>query len=174
MNKFYERFLSGTELWETDQYNFLTTYFEHEAAITAFVIALIVAAVLMILFYGVFGMKFPKLGENRWVWVICLVASFLITWVATDAVVIGSDVPLSGVFQSIDNQMPDVLENAGSDPEAIEAANIAKDTMYQELKDYCSFRMTLDLMNSLIGLLLFLLGSIVAKRFTKYSQNVPF
>ena len=187
MYKFYEMFLSGTELWENDSNNILPNYFDHYgAAVTAFIIAVVVAVVLLFIFYGIFGMLFPKIGENRWIWVACLVASFFITFGVTDAVVIGTDEPQTGLYANIETQMngdenasdpqynQGILERAGSDQQARDEAYDAQRTMVTELNDGCSFKRTLDILNSLISVGIFLLSSILVKRLTKYSQNVPF
>lgn len=174
MNKMYEMFLSETELWENDSYNFITNYFEQGAAVTSFLIALVVALVLLAIFYGIFGMLFPKVGENRWVWVVCLVASFGLTWIVTDSVVIGTMNQLSGLFGSINEQMKTVLESVGSvESDRMEVGN-AQNTIFTELEDGCSFNLTLDFINSLLSLVVFFIGSVLVKRVTKYSQNVPF
>ncbi|MCH5238712.1 MAG: hypothetical protein J1F38_00645 [Muribaculaceae bacterium] len=175
MESIYEPILSGTDLWDNDIYNFLPTYFaDAGAAISSFLIAFIVAAVFLVIFYFIFGMGFPKIGENIWVWVICLGASFGVTWVLTDVMIIGDPDTPSGIYEHIDNQMQDeVLPNAGGDQNAIQAANAQRDMMVQEIHDGCGFTLSLLLFNSFLAFFVYGLGSLGCKRLSKYGKNVP-
>jgi len=175
MYKLYEMLLSGAELWQNDLYNFLPTYFEtNGAATTTFVIAAVVALVLLAVFYGILGMFSAKLGGNRWIWAVCLVLSFGITWIVTDNTVIGDVNDLTGIFGSIDTQMSnEVLPNCGGVQEQIEEAQEVQRSFNNELTDGCDLNYTLLFWNSVFSFILFGVLSFLVKRLTKYSKNVP-
>lgn len=175
MEGVYEGVLSGTELWNGDVYNFLPTYFSDAgAAISSFFIAFIVACVFLVIFYFIFGNGFPKVGENIWVWVICLGASFGVTWILTDVMIIGDPNTPSGIYEHIDNHMQNVvLPNAGEDPDAQQAAYEERDKVVQEIHDGCSFTLSLLLFNSFLSFFVYGLGSLGVKRLSKYGKHVP-
>lgn len=174
MHSFYESFLSGTELWQNDNYNFLSNYFNAGgAATTSFLIAIIVAIVGLAIFYGIFGMKFPKVGSNRIVWLVIWVAVFGVTYLATDFFVIGDANNVTGIFDSMNTQVSELKNGAH-----VESIKVGYDTAYHamvyQLSSGCGFNLTLLLVNSAIAFVVYGLGSLGVKRLTKYSINVPF
>lgn len=178
MNKFYELCLGGTDLWLEDKYRFLQNYFVQEgASVTALLIAFIVALVALAIFYGIFGMFFPKVGENRWVWLGFLILTFVATWFITESVIIGNNDSLTGVYGSMDNWMSEnILPDCGTDQTEIAEAHQAYDTMVTNLQEgySCSLLVWLYGINSGISIFLYFLLSVGVKKLTKYSQNVPF
>lgn len=175
MEKLYS-LVSQCETWlMKDPNGFLQQYFMSENGFThAFLIALIVAIVCIAAFYGWIGMAVNKLA-NLVIWLSTLLVDAIVTFALTRIMVIGSNNMGTGIFHSITEKLPKVLETMGVDDEAgrsmiISQANMLKDS----LANGCDVTNYLLLTNVIVTVILFIIISLCVKGMTTHATHVPF
>lgn len=176
MDFLYQPILEGCDTWTTDVNSYLSHYFlstGEGAFTTTFGIAVGVAAIFLLIFYGLFGYVLDKFSTRLVYW-ITFGLTFLVTWVATNFIVIGSANALTGVFGSINDYKESLQIACGTDIAAVEELNVSTNALVQNLSDGCDVTLYLCLINSIVAVALFFLCSILVKRFTRYATAVPF
>ena len=170
-------FVTTLTTWEHyDPRGFLNNYFiENGAFVTCFLIALAVAVVGLLLFYGWIGMSSSKLSKLS-TWIVTFVCVGLITMAATQLVVIGSDASNSGFFGNATEYAQTKLR-----PAAIKISPEEGQKFEREFNDIrgkmdkgCDVVYVLDTWNMGISLIIFFVGSLGVKRLTRYAISVPF
>lgn len=161
------------ETWiQNDPRQFLYHYFVTDGAfVTSFAIALAIAVIGLLVFYGWFGMVSNRLS-NRTVWFVTFVVVGLVTFALTQLIVIGSLDNLTGFFNDAANYASELKRNVPK--EQLPIFNAQVEQIKNAISDGCDVTWALDLWNTLISLIIFFVGSILAKRFTKYAIAIPF
>jgi len=153
-------FVTNMSTWTNmDPRQFLYHYFVTNGAFTtSFLIALVVAIVGLLLFYGWIGMTSSRL-------------STLTTWAVT-LVFVGSLSSQTGFFEDATQYAQQLREN---EPDETLAQFEQQVTQIRDLMDKgCDVTWTLDLWNTAISLIIFFLFSLGVKRMTKYAIAIPF
>lgn len=171
MENLYYLVMRMTTWTDNDPRQFLHHYFVQEGAfVTCFAIALAIAVIGLLVFYGWFGMASNRLS-NRTVWFVTLIVVGLVTLAVTQLVVIGSLDSLTGFFNDVASHASDLRQNVPQDQVGI------FDLQVQQIKDTiskgCDVTWALDLWNTAISLIIFVVMSFVVKRFTRYAIAVP-
>lgn len=168
--------VKGTETYQpdADPIRLLQNYFETEGAFTsAFIIALIVALVGLLIFYGIFGMKVYRMATHKVYWSVLVIVG-VITFAITQFSVVGSEDAQSGFFASAETSeyIEDYLRplSEAEQQEAIEQ----RDELEDKMDGFCDVVITLDLINAVYSVLIFFLLSIVVKNATVHAKKIPF
>lgn len=157
---------------QNDPHQFLHHYFvENGAFVTSFAIALAVAFIGLLVFYGWFGMVSNRLS-NRTIWVVVLLVVGLVTFALTQLIVIGSMDNLTGFFNDAATFASELKKNVPLDKLSDFTQQV--DQIKNAISDGCDVTWALDLWNTAISLIVFFVGSLLAKRFTRYAIAIPF
>lgn len=170
-------FVTTLTTWnQYDPNGFLNHYFIKDGAfVTCFLIALAVAVVGLLLFYGWIGMSSSRLSKLS-TWLVTFVCVGLITMAATQLVVIGSEVSDTGFFGDATEFAQAELRPAANKISQEEGQKF--DREFNDIRDKmdkgCDVVYVLDLWNTGISLIIFFVGSLGVKRLTRYAIAVPF
>ena len=158
-----------------DPSRFLSFYFiESGGFVTCFLIALIVAIVGLLLFYGWIGMVSPRLSKLS-TWLVTFVCVGLITMAATQLVVIGSNNNGTGFFENAQQRRSELREGAvRNGQDEIDKLDSNYNKICDEMDKGCDVVYVLDTWNMGISLIIFFVGSLGVKRLTRYAIAVPF
>ena len=166
-----------TTTWnQQDPRGFLNHYFvESGAFVTCFLIALVVAVVGLLLFYGWIGMTSPRLSKLS-TWLVTFVAVGLITMAATQLAVIGSNESDNGFFGDATEYAQTKLRPAANDLGQEEGRKFEQqfNDIRVKMDKGCDVVYVLDTWNMGISLIIFFVGSFCVKRLTRYAIAVPF
>lgn len=175
MDKIY--FLVSTcETWlNKDGNGYLNNYFIDEGGFTnALLIAIAVAVVAAIVFYGVIGMKFNRLA-NLAVWLVTLAADAIVTFFVTQLMIIGSRDGNTGIFQSITNFRGTKLQEIPVDNiQGRTDLSNATDQLVNLLSNGCDVTTYLNVTNVVLAVVVFFVISICVKGITIHAKHVPF
>ena len=166
-------FVTNMLTWNNmDPRQFLYHYFVTNGAFTtSFLIALVVAIVGLLLFYGWIGMTSNRLSSLT-TWFITLVLVGLVTFALTQISVIGSLSSNTGFFQDATQYAQQLRE---TEPDETLMQFEQQVTQIRDLMNQgCDVTWTLDLWNTTISLGIFFLLSLGVKRLTKYAIAIPF
>lgn len=175
MEKIYS-LVSQCETWlNGDPNEFLHQFFIEESGFThAFLIALLVAIVCAAVFYGWIGMAVNRLS-NLVVWLCTLLVDALATLVLTSVMLIGNNDAGTGIFHSISEKLPKVLETMGVDDAAGRTmVNSQANELIDKLSNGCDVTSNLYITNVLLSILLFFIISICVKNMTTHATHVPY
>lgn len=155
-----------------DPRQFLYHYFVTNGAFTtSFLIALAVAIIGLLLFYGWIGMCSSRLS-NLTTWAITLALVGLLTFALTQVSVVGSLSSQTGFFEDA-TQYAQTLRTI--EPDETLSQFEEQVAQIRDLMDKgCDVTWTLDLWNTALSLLIFILISLGVKRLTKYAIAIPF
>lgn len=177
MDNLYFFVTQMTTTWnQFDPRGFLNHYFiENGAFVTCFLIALAVAVVGLLLFYGWIGMASSKLSKLS-TWLVTFVCVGLITMAATQMVVIGSDASNTGFFRDATEYAQNKLRPDANkiSPEEGQKFEREFNDIREKMDKGCDVVYVLDLWNTGISLIIFFVGSIGVKRLTRYAISIPF
>lgn len=166
-------FVTNASTWtDMDPRQFLYHYFVTNGAFTTcFLIALSVAIVGLLLFYGWIGMASSRLSTLT-TWAVTLVFVGLVTFALTQVSVIGSLSSQTGFFEDA-TQYAQTLRAA--EPDETLAQFEQQVTNIRDFMDNgCDVTWILDLWNTALSVLIFFLISLGVKRMTKYAIAIPF
>ena len=171
--------VKNAEMYVSDQREdgYLRQYFEVDGGFTtAAIIAVVAAVVFLILFYGCIGNFMHRLS-TKLCWWITLVLVGLSTIGVTQFIVVGSDESNSGFFKSAENHWEEsVTKNISIGAEQDMAT--ARNYKAQLKKDMgvmrCEVVRRLHVTNGLFSLVLFIVLSLISKRFTVHTKRIPF
>lgn len=153
--------------------DFFGNYFsEGSGFMTSFLIALAVAVVGLIVFYGWFA-NFSYRLTNLGVWLTVLALVGIITIALTKVVVIGDSEPKSGFFAAANTYWENKIENES--PEICKQITSNYNEVVEKMKEpACEVSINLYLTNLILSLLMFFGLSIVVKNFTIHGKSIPF
>lgn len=174
MEKLYS-LVSQCKTWLNDDPNgFLQQFFVSENGFThAFLIALIVAIVCIALFYGWIGMAVNKLS-NLVTWLCTLLVDAVVTFVLTRIMVIGSNDVGTGIYHSITEKLPKILNMMGvGDDTGRSMVMTQANTLKETLAHGCDVTNNLLLTNVIITVILFVIISFCVKGMTTHATHVP-
>ena len=155
-----------------DPRQFLHHYFIVNGAFTtALLIALAVAAVALLLFYGWIGMQSNRLSNFN-VWLVTLICATLCTAGITQLSVIGSDEGQTGFFADAADYAQTTLR-PNTPNEAIVQFEQDYDNIVKTMDGACDVVLALDLWNALLTIIVFVALSFGVKGFTRYAISVP-
>lgn len=162
----------GTYQPDQDPLRLLQNYFQTEGAFTdTFIIALVVAIIGLVVFYGIFGMKVYKLATPAVYWTtLALVGLF--TLCSTQIVIVGSKSAQTGFFQSSKNNFEVIVAELPED-DAEEALEQRED-LEKKMSGLCAAVLWLDGCNAVYGMAIFFLLSIGVKGKTTHAKSIPF
>ena len=166
-------FVTNMSTWTNmDPRQFLYHYFVTNGAFTtSFLIALVVALVGLLLFYGWIGMTSSRLSTLT-TWAVTLVLVGLVTFALTQVSVVGSLSSQTGFFEDATQYAQQLREN---EPDETLAQFEQQVSQIRDLMDKgCDVTWTLDLWNTAISLIIFFFISLGVKRMTKYAIAIPF
>ncbi len=165
--------VTNTSTWTSgDPRQLLDHYFiENGAFTTSLLIALGVAVVGLLIFYGWIGMSSNRLS-NLPTWLVTLCSVGLITLGMTQMTVVGSQDSQTGFFEDAQQYVP-VLKEGVPDAD-MNAFNNDVENIREAMDKGCDVVYTLDLWNMAIALVIFFVGSIAVKRMTRYAIAIPF
>ncbi len=169
-------FVMHCSTWvNNDPRAFLDNYFVTEEAFTSlFLIAAGVAVVGAAIFYGWIGMTVNRLS-NMLVWVVFLIVTGLLSLLITQSSVIGFKDSQTGIYKSIVDRTTILAHGTSpNDQTARTAIFNDSDSMKNRLSGGCDVTWTLLILNAIYSMLIFLLLSILTKRFTNYAIAIPF
>lgn len=156
-----------------DPSSLLENYFVKEGAFDmAFICALIVALVCLIVFYGIFGMKIYKLATKTVYWITAGVAS-LLTFVLTQFIIVGSKSNITGFFHSVNEYFnnSEYIRNLQGEQRTL--VDLQRDELENKMDSFCNAVCWLDVTNIFITLIIFILISLVVKNFTIHAKRIP-
>jgi len=178
MDKVYF-FVSQLDEFTEGGWDFYSNYFLEEGGfLYSFLIALAVAVVMLIIFYGFICNKVFKLSKPI-VWLVFLCLSLGITFFATSSFIIGNyeAEDSTGFYGSIETTYTNLSnkDNFQANPGDLKALIATKEDIIEKLGEKTSEVATsLCVGNSIFSLIWFLLFSVLFKGFTKYGIAVPF
>lgn len=140
-----------------------------QAFFKAFCVAVVVAVVFIIVYYGIFGMKLDKLATRPIYW-ITFVITGVVSFFATHLIIIGNESNNSGIFGYID----DFMEHSANNYPDKEALGNAVDALTEHINNWGDLVWDLCLENAAISAVIFLILSLIVKRFTHYAKVIPF
>lgn len=162
--------------WLNDDPNgFLQQYFIEESGFThAFLIALVVAMMCAGVFYGWIGMAVNRLS-NLVTWLCTMLVDAIATFVLTRIMLVGSNDTGTGIFHSITEKLPKVLETMGVDDEIGRAQVMSQaNELIDKLTNGCDVTNSLYITNIVLTIILFFIISICVKNLTTHATHVPF
>lgn len=175
MEKLYF-FVAQCDTWlNGDPNGYLNQYFCTEGAFNhAILIAGGVAVVAALFFYGWIGMAVNRLA-NLGVWLCTMLLDAVLTFVITNATVIGSSAAGTGVFHSIAEYQSVLMKQIPVDDEVGREALISMTNQFIDtLAIGCDVTRYLNMGNAVISILIFFIISICVKKLTTYAAYVPF
>lgn len=169
-------FVKGRETYqpESDPIRLLQNYFETEGAFThAFLIALCVALVGLIIFYCIFGMKVFKLANHKVYWCTFAIVGVL-TFCLTQFLIIGGKSSVSGFFASAETS--EYVEEYFSrlDGDEVTEALQNREDLEDKMDGFCDVVAATDFTNSAVALIIFFGLSFAVKGFTNHAKKIPF
>jgi len=172
------KLVSSAEAY-ADEYGFHAHFFESAGGFTtAFLITLAVAAVCCIIYYFGLCMSNKTIqAATLPVWIVFLLLSAGISFVATDMIVIGSEVEedseatSSNFYADLDSYYIDLASDAPK-TEA-EAMNEAKNDIIQALDQGDDVALMLGLNSAILAVVFFYILSIILKGFTTTGVAIP-
>lgn len=177
---FLYSWVKNAEMYVSDQRGgsgYLHQYFEVDGGFTtAAIIAAVAAVVFLILFYGCIG-NFVHRLSTKLCWWVAVVLVGLSTIGVTQFVVVGSNESNSGFFKSAENHWEESVSKdipIGAEQDR----QTAQDYKAQLKKDMggmrCEVVRKLHVTNVLFSLVLFIVLSLIFKRFTVHAKRIPF
>ena len=168
--------VSQCETWlNNDPNGYLEHYFCSDGGFThAFLIALAIAIVAAIVFYGWIGMAVNRLA-NLGVWLATLFADAVLTFIITQMSVIGNSDAMTGIFKSIEEHRSElstkipVNDTTGQD-------NLSNTTtqIIDTLSNGCDVTYGLNISNVIVSIVLFFVISLCVKKLTTHATHIPF
>ena len=141
---------------------------------TSFLIALAVAVVGLIVFYGWFA-NFSYRLTNLGVWLTVLALVGIITIALTKVVVIGDSETKSGFFAAAETYCDKKIDINNESPEVCKQITSNYNEVVEKMKEpACEVSINLYLTNLILSLLMFFGLSIVVKNFTIHGKSIPF
>lgn len=168
--------VSQCETWlNNDPNGYLEHYFCSDGGFThAFLIALAIAIVAAIVFYGWIGMAVNRLA-NLGVWLATLFADAVLTFIITKMSVIGNSGAITGIFKSIDERRNELSTQIPVDD------TTARDNLFNTttqiidtLSNGCDVTYGLNISNVVISIILFFIISLCVKNLTIHATHIPF
>lgn len=168
--------VSQCETWlNNDPNGYLEHYFCSDGGFThAFLIALAIAIVAAIVFYGWIGMAVNRLA-NLGVWLAILFADAVLTFIITKMSVIGNSGAITGIFKSIDEHRNELSTQIPVN------ATTARDNLFNTttqiidtLSNGCDVTYGLNISNVVISIILFFIISLCVKNLTIHATHIPF
>ena len=169
-------FVTNLSSWNDPDHYLFHYFIKSGGFVTCFLIALIVAIVGLLLFYGWIGMVSPRLSKLS-TWLVTFVCVGLITMAATQLVVIGSNNSGTGFFENAQQHRSELRRSAGdnhSGQDEIDKLDSNYNKICDEMDKGCDVVYVLDTWNMGISLIIFFVGSLGVKRLTRYAIAVPF
>ena len=165
--------VTGLKTWtDRDPHQFLHHYFiENGAFTTSFLIALVVALLGLLFFYGWLG-NFSNRLSTLPSWIVTLIVVGLITMVVTQVMVIGSYDSQTGFFDDVTQYAQELRQNESNNTVAQFDTDV--DNIRSTMSNGCDVVYVLNLWNMILSLIIFFLCSLGVKRFTRYAIAIPF
>lgn len=168
--------VSQCETWlNNDPKGYLEHYFCSDGGFThAFLIALAIAIVAAIMFYGWIGMTVNRLA-NLGVWLATLLADAVLTFIITQMSVIGNSDAMTGVFKSIEAHRSELsTQIAVNDTTGQDNLSNTTTQIIETLSNGCDVTYGLNISNVVVSIVLFFIISLCVKKFTTHATYIPF
>ena len=165
--------VTGQDTWtQKDPHQFLHHYFiENGAFTTCFLIAIVVAILGLLIYYGWIGNVSNRLSTLP-TWIVTFIVVGLITLAVTQVVVIGSLDNQTGFFDDVTQHAQELRQSVSNN--ALTQFDTEVNNIRNTMHNGCDVVYVLDLWNMFISLFIFFLLSLGVKRFTRYCIAIPF
>lgn len=177
MNKLFEWCTSLSERMSEGAYsNFYNDYFSTSVLSSVFFLGVGVAAIIALVYYlGICNFSF-KLAK-RWCWLIVLLATGIVTLFVSNNVMVGTydgdPEDSTGFFASIDSTREHLLALTTTEEE-VNQVNLDSGSLRDAvLEGTETIFVEVSLMNALYAIVLFIIFSIIFKRFSTHGKAIP-
>lgn len=166
--------VKGCEMYGNDVDDYLGNYFENGGGFTtAAIIAATVAVVFIILFYGCIG-NFVHRLSTKLCWGVAAVLVGLSTIGVTQFVVVGSEESNSGFFASANDYFETSISPFITGETDYAEATQRQNDLFSKMGGRCEVVWILHVTNVAFSLVLFIVLSLIFKRYTVHTKKIPF
>lgn len=167
-------FVKGCDMYGNDVDYYLGNYFESGGGFTtAAIIAATVAVVFISLFYGCIG-NFVHRLSTKLCWGVAVVLVGLSTIGVTQLVVVGSEESNSGFFASANDYFETDISPYITGETDYHDATQRQNDLFSKMGGVCEVVGRLHGTNVVFSLVLFIVLSLISKRFTVHTKRIPF
>lgn len=173
MNKLFEWCTSLLEKMSYGAYaDFYNDYFSTPVLSTVFFWGIGIALIIALVYYlGVCNFSF-KLAK-RWSWLVVLLLTGIVCLFVSDSVMIGTYDDSTGFFASIDSTR-ERLSLLATTEEEVNQVNLAAGSLLDSVREGNETVFAeISLMNALYSMIVFVMFSILFKRFSTHGKAIP-